>query len=129
MDRPFFTDIASEHSGLAMSQCKWTAGTSGAVGTIAYKRGIASIVKPSGTGLYDITFNKPGVKNFMVSGSIEQATYDATHACQVVTISDNLATTGVIRVGTVTGAGVLANMTSGDVIKLTFDNQWNAANS
>ncbi len=126
MDRFTFTDESGFQPGRVTLDIEFAAGSSGAVPTTLgdYTRssGIDSM-SLAATGLY--TVHLSDCYTGLISGtfSVEQATYDASHACRgevdtadVGDATDPLVTFQAIQNGT--GAAVAA--TSGDIVRITL---------
>ncbi len=127
--RKLYQDGASFHPKEQIVNLQFTAGSSGAVPafTVAGWRrsGIASVVLTA-TGIYTVTFQDTYVGLIAYTANILQATYDVTHAGQVVIkpaevlVSAAGGGTIALRCFTNNGVATAAALTSGDVLQARF---------
>lgn len=100
----------------------FTSGASGAVPTtLTRSNGITSVVRNS-TGNYTVTFDDSWVALVDFSGFVNQASYSASGAVHVRIKADALATvaTHTVTIETVTAAGAVVDMASGDKLNVRF---------
>ncbi len=126
MDRFTFTDQSAFQPGRVTLDIEFAAGSSGAVPTslsdYVRSNGIDSM-DLAATGLYTVHLSDCYVGFIGGTLSIEQATYDASHACRgevavadVTDADDPLVTFQAIQNGT----GAAAAATSGDIVRITL---------
>lgn len=107
---------------------QWTSGSTGAVPALSafkFKTGVKSVTR-NGAGDYTIVLNSPCKNATAFSGSVNQASFALSGACQVVLKADtstNL-TTPAIRFQVCTAPGVAVDPASGDVVRLELGLQW-----
>lgn len=120
-DRKLYQDDASFHPGEVAINLEFTAGTSGAVpSTLTRRAGITSVVLTA-TGIYTVVFQDTWYAALAYSANILQATYDVTHATNIVVKPAEFTTSGIVlRCYTGNGVATAAALTSGDVIKARF---------
>jgi hypothetical protein len=126
MDRFTFTDESSFQPGRVVLDIEFAAGSSGAVPTAlsgyTRKAGIASM-DLAATGVYTVHLSDVYQGLIGASFSVEQASYDATHACagdvidsDVSDSPDPLVTFQAFN----NSAGAAAAVTSGDIVRITL---------
>lgn len=130
-DRPFYTDRSAVESGEASVQLQFTATTAGAVGSLNRGNKVITSVTKGTTGLYAVLFAQSWVAMMGGAGYIvNAAAYDKTKAIHVDVSADSGITSDSSRTVTLkvtSGDGTLIDLATGDIVKFTFDLQWNNA--
>lgn len=121
-DRKLYQDGASFHPGEVWLHTAFVLGTSGAVPAIATawlrRAGVLSCVL-SGTGLYTFVFQDTYVGVLTYIMEIDQATYNAAHACYGVLGAALATNPNGIAYQAVNGAGVATLPTAGDTLRMS----------
>src|SRR5262245_51183187 len=102
----FWSDLSSYVPGKCFVDLQFTAGTSGAVpSTLTTFAGIASVTKTVTTGKYTITLSEPVFRLTGIGGSVKQASYSKTGACDIRLLSEDVQNAKTIDVLVVDGDG------------------------
>lgn len=107
----------------------WTAGSTGAVGAIAWQRefiaGTGAVVKQTAAGTYRLFLRETWYKLMNWTVNVLQGTFDATHGFIGVVSNDTSGTTSnpFVEIELRQISGAVANPASGDVIKVTLEMQ------
>jgi hypothetical protein len=122
MDRTGYTDVGALEAGLFHLYLVFTAGTSGAIPTtFTYNAGFGSVTLSS-PGAITVHLQDSYVALVQFDGSIQQGTFDKTHACEVDLKTDLVADATdprvVVEMRTDDGTAALADMATGDIFRL-----------